>query len=126
VTRVIVTFAVAFAVLVVGYHHFTAASGQSVPQPGTTAQPGAGSTPQTSTGGAPKGLSAAQFQRLSNDQARWQAAFESSDRATITCGVELEGRRSCALAAYRAWAVPFARLQRDTVADMRVADSPVV
>jgi hypothetical protein len=122
VTRVIVTLAVAVAVLVVGYHQFTAASGQSLPQPGTTALPGLASTPQTSTEEPPKGLSADRFARLVKDQTAWQAAFESSDRATITCGVQLEGRSGCAAAAYRAWAVPFARLQRDTTAEMRTVD----
>ncbi len=121
-TRVIVTFGVAFAVLVVGYHHFTAASGDSLPQSAATALSGPASTLQTSTEATPKGLSAAQFTRLVKDQTGWQDAFSSFMRTTTNCAVALQGRGSCAAAAYRGWAVPFARLQRDATADMRTLD----
>jgi hypothetical protein len=125
VMRLVVTAVAAFAVLVFGYHHFAAASSQSIS--GTNTLPGIGST-ITSTGTAytPKGLSAAQAARLKADGAQWQAGFDAFMQAAVQCpvqGLAVIGahpdRARCITTGYQKWSVPFARFQHDARTAMR-------
>lgn len=108
--RLLVTFAVAFGLIVVGYHHFAAASSRPAAPAGTVP------AQEPATGSAPPKLSAVHAQRLMRDQTEWQEAFAAF--MGRRCALPATGRSHCA-AAYRAWSVPFARLQRDTIAAMR-------